>query len=160
MCSWPREKKNGMQSAKMVSECTICILFFENFSRESLFWGNFNQATLLQYRRLYSTEIGLHVRPRPIQRHPAMNLASRSITDNVHFGAILKKIQLSLSEFKRLDLHSRLHRFASFFQNFLGGGPPNPHLQEGRPLPYPPPLGPSGLERTLPTLASGPATVL
>ena len=34
-----------------------------------------------------------------------------------------------------------------FFKNFLGAGPPNPHLQEGRPLPYPPPLGPSGLEK-------------
>ena len=55
-------------------------------------------------------------------------------------------------------MHSRLHRFASFFQNFLGGGPPNPHLQEGRPLPYPPPLGPSGLENPPPRLASGSAT--
>ena len=72
---------------------------------------------------------------------------------------ILQKIQLSLSEFKRLDLHSRLHRFASFFQNFLGGGPPNPHLQEGRSLPYPPPLGPSGLDNPPPPrLASGSAT--
>ena len=49
------------------------------------------------------------------------------------------KLQLSLSEFKRLYLHSRLHHFASFFQNFLGGGPPNPHQREGTP------------SRTLPT---------
>ena len=57
---------------------------------------------------------------------------------NIFFDAILLKVQLSLSEFKRLYIHSRLHHFASFFQNFLGGGPPNPHQQEGKPLPYPP----------------------
>ena len=90
--------------------------------------------------------------------HPAVDLASGSIIDNVHFGAILLKDTCSLSKLKRLDLHSRLHHFASFFPNFLGGGPPNPHLQEGRPLPYPPPLGPSGLENPPPRLASGSAT--
>ena len=59
----------------------------------------------------------------------AVHLVSGSVTDNAMyiFNAILLKIQLSLSEFKRLYLHPRLHHFASFFQNFLGGGPPNPH---------------------------------
>ena len=77
-------------------------------------------------------------------------LNSGSVTDNVMyiFNAILLKIQLSLSEFKRLFLHPRLHHFASFFQNFLGGGPPNPHQQEGDTPPVPSPLSPSGLEKT------------
>ena len=79
---------------------------------------------------------------------PAVHLVSGSVTDNVMyiFNAILLKIQLSLSEFKRLYLHPRLHHFASFFQNFLGGDPPNPHQREGPPLPYPPQV--SGLEKT------------
>ena len=75
-----------------------------------------------------------------LQPPPAVDLVSGSVSDNAMyiFDAILLKIQLSLSEFKRLYLHSRLHHFASFFQNFLEGGPPNPHQQEGTPLPYPP----------------------
>ena len=44
--------------------------FFQKFlggvPRSPSFEGNFNHATLLQYRRLYSTEIGL--RPRPIRQ--------------------------------------------------------------------------------------------
>ena len=71
---------------------------------------------------------------------PVVDLVSGSVTDNAMyiFNAILLKIQLSLSGFKRLYLHSRLHHFASFFQNFLGGGPPNPHQREGTPLLCPP----------------------
>ena len=84
-------------------------------------------------RDIPSSEIGL-------QPPPAVHQVSGSFTDNaMHIlNAILLKIQLSLSEFKRLHLHPRLHHFASFFQNFLGGGPPNPHQREGTPLPYPP----------------------
>ena len=97
----------------------------------------------------YRSEVGL-------QPPPTVDLVSRSIIDNAMyiFNAILLKIQLSLSEFKRLYLHSRLHHFAPFFQNFLGGGPPNPHQREGTPLPYPPH---SALEKT-PRLTSGSAT--
>ena len=48
--------------------------------------------------------------------------------------------------------------FCFIFSKFSLGRPPNPHIQEGRPLSYPPPLGPSGLET--PRLASGSATGL
>ena len=51
------QKKNGTQSAKMVSESTICISpFFRKFlggvPRTPSFEGNFNDATLLHYHRL------------------------------------------------------------------------------------------------------------
>ena len=61
-------------------------------------------------------------------------------------------IQLSWSEFKRLYLHSRLHHFASFIQNFLGGAPPPPEPPPtgGDTPPVPSPLGPSGLEKPPP----------
>ena len=46
------------------------VLFFQKFlggvPRSPSFEGHFNHATLLQYHRLYSTEIGL--RPRPIRQ--------------------------------------------------------------------------------------------
>ena len=74
------------------------------------------------------------------------------------FNAILLKIQLSLSEFKRLYLHSRLHHFAPFLQNFLGGGPPNPHQREGTPLPYPPHSALRASRTPPPRLSSGFAT--
>ena len=81
-----------------------------------------------------------------LQPTPEVDIVSGSVTDNAMyiFNAILLKIQLSLGEFKRLYLHPRLHHFASFFQNFLGGGPPNPHQREGTPLPSLPtrPFGP------------------
>ena len=66
------------------------------------------------------------------------------------FNAILLKIQLSLSEFKRLYLHSRLHHFASFFPKFSRGRPPEPPPTGGDTPPVPSPLGPSGLEKTPP----------
>ena len=72
---------------------------------------------------------------------PVVDLVIGSVTDNAmyNFNAILLKIQLSLSEFKMLYLHSRLHHFASFFQNFLGRDPPTPTNGRGHP------------SRTLPT---------
>ena len=71
---------------------------------------------------------------------PVVDLVSGSVTDNAMyiFNAILVKIQLSLSEFKRLYLHSRLYHFASFFSKFSRGRPPNPHQRQETPLPYPP----------------------
>ena len=81
--------------------------FISKISRESpsdpLFRRKFQPRNPTAVPPIYSTEIGLSTTP----PHPAVDLASRSITDNVHFGAILQKIQLSLSEFKRLDLSSR-----------------------------------------------------
>ena len=92
----------------------------------------------------YRSEVGL-------QPPPTVDLVSRSIFDNAMyiFNAILLKTQLSLSELKRLYLHSRLHHFAPFFQNFLGGGeaPRTPTNGTGTPLPYPPH---SALEKTHP----------
>ena len=74
------------------------------------------------------------------------------------FNAISQKMQLSLSEFKRLYLHSRLPHLAPFFQNFLGGGPPNPHQREGTPLPYPPHSALRASRKPPPRLTSGSAT--
>ena len=59
---WQKKKRNS----KMVSEYNICILFskFLGVSLGPLLSKEiFNHATLLQYRRLYSTEIGLRTRP-------------------------------------------------------------------------------------------------
>ena len=81
----------------------------------------------------YRSEVGL-------QPPPAVDLASGSIIDNATyiFNAILVKIQLSLSEFKRLYLHSRLHHFAPFSK-----------VSRGR-LPLPP-KGRGHSSRALPT---------
>ena len=133
------EKENEHTiSAKNPSECTICILFSKIFSGRSpdpppphhqSCKGVFPNAPTSPY----CSEVGL-------QPPPTVDQVSRSIFDNAMyiFNTILLKIQLNLIEFKRLYLHSRLHHFAPFFQNFLGGGPPNPHQREGTPLPYPP----------------------
>ena len=124
--------------------------FFRKISPPPSCKGIFPNAPTSPYRN----EVGL-------QPPPTVDLVSRSIIDNAIyiFNAILLKIQLSLSEFKRLYLHSRLHHFAQFFQNFLGGGPPNPHQREGTPLPYPPHSA-LRASRKPPRFTSGSATVI
>ena len=52
------------------------------------------------------------------------------------FGAILQKIQLSLSELKRLDLHSRLRRFAQFFFSKIVSNPTYRRRDPSRTLPH------------------------
>jgi hypothetical protein len=44
-----------------------------------------------------------------------------------------------------LKKYSRGHHFASIFQNFFRGKPPDPPIGGRHPLLYPPPLIPSGL---------------
>ena len=125
---WTRNRLKMSQTAPFAS-------FFRKFSRGGPRTppppckGIFPNAQTTPHR----SDVGL-------QPPLVVDLVSGSVTDNAMyiFNAILLKIQLSLSEFKRLYLHSRLHHFASFFQNFLGGGHPNPHQREGTPLPCPP----------------------
>ena len=131
----------------------ICIRFSKNFS------GRSPDPTQLRsdpipLRTHTATPLRSVYKP-----PPAVHLVFGSVTDNAMyiFNAILLKINLSLSEFKRLYLHPRLHHFASFFQNFLGGGPPNPHQREGTPLPYPPHSA-LWASRKPPRLSSGSAT--
>ena len=102
-----------------------------------------------------------------IQPSPEVDLqvASGSVTDNAMyiFNAILLKIQLSLSEFKRLYLHSRLHHFTSiifFFKIFSGEAPRTPTNGRGVGRGHPSHTlhTPSGLENPPPRLSSGSAT--
>ena len=140
-----QKKKMKTQSAKMSQIAPFASFFFEKFL------GEVPDPAPLQRDR---SDVRL-------QPPSVVDLVCGSVTDNAMyiFNAILLKIQQSLSELKRLHLHSRLHHFVSFFQNFLGGGPPNPHRREGTPLPYPPH---SALRdsRKPPRLRSGSATVM
>ena len=134
----------------MVSECTaICILFFSKISLGSPPDPNFNQPYC---------STAAYIAPRLVY-DPVPSVSGFSFLiyrwQCAFLAQFYKRYSLVWVSLKGLifDLHSWLHSFASFFQNFLGGGggdPPNPHLQEGRPLPYPPPLGPSVLEKTPP----------
>ena len=109
--------------------------------------------SLTHPHRRIAPEVGL-------QSPPTVDIVSRSIIDNAMyiFNAILLKIQLSLSEFKRLYLHSRLHHFAPFFQNFLGEVP-RPPPTGGDTLPYPPHSALRASRTPPPRLTSGSATV-
>ena len=121
----------------------ICICFSKNFSGRSPDPHPVAIGYSLTHSYRHNTLIGL-------QPPPAVHLVFRSVTDNAMyiFNAILLKINLSLSEFKRLYLHPRLHHFAYFFQNFHG--PPEPPPTGGDTPPVPSPLGTSGLEKTPP----------
>ena len=123
-------KKMDTQSAKMSQNAPFASFFSKIFSGRSpdphpSCKGIFPNA----YTPPYRSEVGL-------QPPPAVDQVSGSIIDGAMYFLMqsLLKIQLSLSEFKRLIYTPDW----SFFQNFLGEAP-NPHQRKG---------GPS---RTLPT---------
>ena len=122
-----QKKKMNTQSAKFPKNTPFASFFNRKISRgPTRCKAIFPNAPTPPHR----PEVGL-------QPPPVVDLVSGipgSVTDNAmysRFNAILLKIQLSLSEFKRQKLHSRLHHFASFFQK-------KSHQREGTPLPYPP----------------------
>ena len=135
------------QSAKMVSECTICIRFSKissGRSPEPPPRGIFPHGPTPPPPPNRS-KIG--IRP-----PPAVHLVSGFVTDNAMyiFNATLLKIQLSLSEFiKHFICTPDCTSLHHFFKCFLGGGPRTPTNGRDTP-PVPSPLGTSGLENAPP----------